>query len=369
MSFSACPVILETRTFCSRRITAFGRSSGFAGTSRPAAVHADAGLSIYDEIRHTEQRFLYLGHDPAVCALSIKAILQCLLGHPMQASVSEREAIALARRLRHMPSLAHALWFVCQAQVVRGDAPAVADTANELLTLSEEHGMAQTRAAALAYLGWAKGQTKDVDQGLEYLTEGLQAWRGLGLRSNLCFSLCLLAETYFAGRRYNEGLKTADLAIATSSEIGDRWCLPTDTYDSRPADPTDLPQQRHCGGKLSHGDRHRHLAIRDGIAIARGDQSRASVARPGQVRRGPSPGSLSVVENPSRQAVNADRVLFPAVGLEPVLAHGTGPIVERGPFAAIVEQRRPIAAGGLNPIDMQPNDLAGAKGLDASESA
>nr|WP_240543112.1 AAA family ATPase [Bradyrhizobium canariense] len=126
----------------------------FRGALSEAKAHADAGIALYDEVRHAKHRYLYLGHDPAVCALSIKSVLQWLLGHPIQGQQSERDAIDLARRLRHAPSLAHALWFVCQAQVARSDAAAVVNTASELLALSEEHGLPQTRATALAYLGW-----------------------------------------------------------------------------------------------------------------------------------------------------------------------------------------------------------------------
>jgi predicted ATPase len=169
----------------------------FRGDFIDAEMHADAGLNLYDEGRHVRHRLLYIGHDPAVCALSIRAVLQWLLGRPMQGSRSESEAIALARRLRHAPSLAHALWFTCQAQVARRDALAVLDTASELIALSEEQGLPQTLAAALVYLGWALGQTKDVDQGANLVEKGLAAWNRTGLRSNLCFSLCLLAETYY----------------------------------------------------------------------------------------------------------------------------------------------------------------------------
>jgi class 3 adenylate cyclase len=51
----------------------------FRGEITDAKLHADAGLDLYDEVRHARHRFLYLGHDPAVCALSIKAVLQWLL--------------------------------------------------------------------------------------------------------------------------------------------------------------------------------------------------------------------------------------------------------------------------------------------------
>src|SRR5262249_36733048 len=115
---------------------------------------------------------------------------------------------------------------VCIAQVVRGDAAAVISTANELLTLSEEHGFSQPHAFGLAYLGWAAGQTGDASKGIRYLEEGLAAWNQLGGRSHLCLTICLLAETYFAGAQYNKGMEQANSAIALSSEIGDKWSLP-----------------------------------------------------------------------------------------------------------------------------------------------
>ena len=198
----------------------------YRGAIIDANAHADAGLELYNEVRHARHRFLYLGHDPAVCALSIKAVLQWLLGHPTQGIRLESNAIEMARRLRHLPSLAHALWFVCQAQVARSDTAAVMNTATELLKLSEEHGLTQTRAIASVYLGWSVGQTGDVAEGIRYLAEGLAAWNRLGSRTHLCLALCLLAETYFTGGQYEKGMEQANLAIATSSEVGDRWCLP-----------------------------------------------------------------------------------------------------------------------------------------------
>ena len=198
----------------------------FVGALTDAKQHIDAALNLYDEVRHARQRFLYHGHDPAVCALSIKAILQWLLGHPTQGMRLESDAIDLARRLQHIPSLAHALWFVCQAQVTRNDAVAVIDTATELLKLSEEHGLPQTRAIALVYLGWAMGQTRDGTHGLRLLEEGLAAYSRLGARNNLTLAICLFAETSFMAKQHERGMEQVSLAIATSSEIGDRWCLP-----------------------------------------------------------------------------------------------------------------------------------------------
>jgi predicted ATPase len=79
------------------------------GALTDAKAHADAGLGLYDEVRHARHRLLYHGHDPAACALSIKSVLLWLLGYPTQGLQSEHEVINFARRLQHVPSLANAL--------------------------------------------------------------------------------------------------------------------------------------------------------------------------------------------------------------------------------------------------------------------
>jgi hypothetical protein len=38
--------------------------------------------------------------------------------------------------------------------------------------------------------------------------------------------ICLLAEAYFLAGEYQRGIQQVNLAIETSAEIGDRWCLP-----------------------------------------------------------------------------------------------------------------------------------------------
>jgi hypothetical protein len=41
-----------------------------------------------------------------------------------------------------------------------------------------------------------------------------------------CLTICLPAETYFLSGQYEKATEQTDLAIATSVELGDRWCLP-----------------------------------------------------------------------------------------------------------------------------------------------
>ena len=220
----------------------------FRGALTQAKAHVEAGLGLYQEAQHVRHRFLYLGHDPAVCGLSIKSVLQCALGYPRQSIQTEHDAISLARRLKHVPSLALALWLVCQAQIVRNDADAALKTAHGLLALSEEHVLPQTRAAALVYLGWAMGQADDTLAGIQRVEQGFTKFNLLGVRTNLCLMMCLSAETYFKAKQYDQAVERANLAIATSSEIGDRWCLPR-IHAVESASTSYLRCHRKGGGK------------------------------------------------------------------------------------------------------------------------
>jgi class 3 adenylate cyclase/tetratricopeptide (TPR) repeat protein len=250
----------------------------FRGEIRDAKAHTDAGLKLYDEARHARHRFLYHGHDPAVCALSFTSILQWLLGYPTQGVQLERDAIDLARRLQHAPSLAHALMFVCQGQATRNDPAAAMNTATELLTLSEEHGLSQTRAFALVYLGWAIGQTKDVARGVQCLEEALAVFKRLGLRSNLCLAICLFAETYFTGGRYESAM---DQVKPGDHHILRDWgsMVPaSDLHDPSSTAPTNLPQRRWRGGKPAKGASDCASAKSKIMGVARCDELGAALA-------------------------------------------------------------------------------------------
>jgi predicted ATPase len=60
----------------------------------------------------------------------------------------------------------------------------------------------------------------------DVLKEGLALYDQVGLRIHLCLPICLLAEAYLKSEQYQKGMEQANLAMAISSEIGDRWCLP-----------------------------------------------------------------------------------------------------------------------------------------------
>jgi predicted ATPase len=142
------------------------------GALKGALMHIDAGLALYDEERHAHHRFLYLGHDPAVCGLAIASQLCSVLGCAAQAKDKADEALALARRLKHEPTLMHGLWFVIESQMTRDDVAGVSANTAELLKLAEQYGLPLPRAMGLLYRGWALARSGAAEEGFALATEG-----------------------------------------------------------------------------------------------------------------------------------------------------------------------------------------------------
>lgn len=188
-----------------------------------ALEHIDAGLALYDEEHHAQHRFLYLGHDPAVCGLSIASLLHAILGSPSQARDAGDRALALARRLNHDPSLVHGLWFVVEAQIAHHDVPGVIVNTAELLKLAAQHGLPLPQAIGRVYRGWALVSAGKNAEGIALALEGMAQLERLGARVFLSRAHCLVAESYLIVGQYAEGLAQVNKAIDVASEIGDAF--------------------------------------------------------------------------------------------------------------------------------------------------
>jgi predicted ATPase len=76
----------------------------FRGEPAPAQDHCEKGRGLYDFERHRLHALIY-GHDPGVCARTIGAWSEWLLGHPDKALPRINGALPLAERPTHPFSL------------------------------------------------------------------------------------------------------------------------------------------------------------------------------------------------------------------------------------------------------------------------
>ncbi len=195
------------------------------GLFTAASEHIDACLSLYREERHAHHRHLYLGHDPAVCALATGGTVQWPLGYPDRSRRLAGEAIALARRLEHAPSLANALRQACETEAARCDAAAVIAAATELLKVSEEHEFPQHRGFALAFRGWALSRSGETSEGISQLERGDHILNQMGQGYGMTRRLCFLAESNLMVGRYADGLEHVARALEIAAQTGEGWSL------------------------------------------------------------------------------------------------------------------------------------------------
>jgi tetratricopeptide (TPR) repeat protein len=191
------------------------------GAMKDALGHIDSGLALYDEQRHAHHRFLYLGHDPAVCGLAIASQLCSSLGYAAQAKDRGDQALALARRLNHEPTLMHGLWFVIESQITRSDVSGVTSNTAELLNLAEQYGLPLPRAMGQIYRGWALAYSGKGDEGLALAREGAGLLERTGNRIFLSRAYGIIAEIHLVIGKYREGLSEVEKAINVASNIGE----------------------------------------------------------------------------------------------------------------------------------------------------
>jgi predicted ATPase/class 3 adenylate cyclase len=194
----------------------------FRGAFESANEHIEKGLELYDYERHKGHALIYMGHDPAVCAHACGAQTVWALGLPDRAERHGMQAIELARRVVHAPTLAFALWYVSAGHAARGDAGAVLAATEELLPLSQEQKLVQLEASAHLLGGWALAATGNVKEGLERMSVGFDAWNGTGNRTWLHVFTCLYGDGLLRDRRHAEALEALDQALEIGRQTGER---------------------------------------------------------------------------------------------------------------------------------------------------
>jgi len=194
------------------------------GRFAQALQHCDAGLALYDEERYAHHRYIYFGHDPAVCALALGAQVQWALGYPVRAMHRHDEAVTLGRKLRDAPSLVHSLFIYAISQIAAGDAVTMLAIATELRELSERHGFSQFEACALMFLGWALARSGETGHGIAQMRDGFGLLRQQGPRAIMTLAHWLMADAHLMAHHYREGLEVVTQPL-DFAETGDRSWL------------------------------------------------------------------------------------------------------------------------------------------------
>ena len=201
------------------------------GRFSEARSRCEAGVAIYDPERHHQSTYSYGGHDAGVCGHGQLGVAMSLQGDLDQALWHGREAVALAERLGHGPSLTVAWgWLGLQYTVRRepatpktqAQAEAFLEEITRGLTAVEKFGPPHFRPNCQCCLGWAKVAMGRVDEGLHDVQSSIDFYRKAGATLRLPIFLFVLAEVCLAVGEPERSIAAADEGLEIVEHHGDR---------------------------------------------------------------------------------------------------------------------------------------------------
>jgi predicted ATPase len=141
---------------------------------------------------------------------------------PEKAKSLADDGLRLARKLTHPYSLAMALFLAAMVRQYRREASDCLKLAEEIQTLSAQHGFVIVMAWGRALAGWALGALGEVGLGITKIQESLQCLRSIGAEV-LCPELRgLLSMMLIRQGELEQAIGALDEAIALAERSGDR---------------------------------------------------------------------------------------------------------------------------------------------------
>jgi class 3 adenylate cyclase/predicted ATPase len=195
----------------------------FEGEFDATLQHAQSGLRLYDENEHKNHRFVYLGHDPVVCAKALASMATWLKGQSGDALAMSRDAISVAERCDHVPTLVHALLHAGNLHVLREDHHEAQSTATRILEIASKLNMRPAILGAEALYGWSMARSGEVAEGLDRLRKAVSLWKNGGSKLYLPQRLGMLADGLRLAGQVEEALEVNRSALKIVSETGESW--------------------------------------------------------------------------------------------------------------------------------------------------
>jgi class 3 adenylate cyclase/predicted ATPase len=192
-----------------------GRDLFFVGRFASSQLHLEDGRALHDPTSHRS-----VGYQVSGYLAFLGNVLFCL-GFPDQALEQSSEAIAEARRLAHLPTLAGNLATGIRLRLLVGDNAALHQLVEQLGMVATEHGFPHWRPMLTICRGWVKVKNGDVAEGISLLRSGLAASRGAWRPHNIA----LLAAAYDIAAQIEEGFDLFNEALQIGDMTGERWFL------------------------------------------------------------------------------------------------------------------------------------------------
>lgn len=185
-------------------------------------AYLEDGLKLCDMQSHETHTFLY-GYDPRVICRVLTSKAAWLLGNTDQAWLRSQEALSLAQASSHAYNLAFALNWTVMLHLLRREARAACEYAEEAIALSHEHGFAHLNAVVTVLHGRALAELEEPGKGAVVIAQGLEVCRMTGAMLLRPYGLALLADAYGKQGEIAQGLVVVEEALAMVRNTGEHW--------------------------------------------------------------------------------------------------------------------------------------------------
>ena len=133
------------------------------------------------------------------------------------------EAISLAKELKDMHSLAHALYHAAILANLEGNTAEVERLASDAIELSARQNFALWLAGGEVLRGWARGAGGEPAEGLAGIDDGIENWTATGAILWVSYFLALKAEALYLADRTSEALEAIKEAEGLAETRSEHW--------------------------------------------------------------------------------------------------------------------------------------------------
>jgi predicted ATPase len=187
-----------------------------------AREHLEQGTVLYNPQRHRSYAFSQ-GKDAGVNSLTLLVFSLSYLGYPEQALTRVQEALTLAQRVSHPPSLEYAFSSAVLVYQLRSEVSEARAHVERALAISREQGLGFREVLASIFLGWTLVMQEHAAEGLPQMIQAIAAYRATGAEAWRHYWLALLAEAYAKAGQIPEGLAALAEALGLVDKNGERF--------------------------------------------------------------------------------------------------------------------------------------------------
>ncbi|MEO8903486.1 MAG: TOMM system kinase/cyclase fusion protein [Polyangiaceae bacterium] len=215
-------VALATQTgdpgFTAMALTIHGIALHPIGKFGAARTSLERAIELYDPALHRDHG-PRIGMDSLVLAKTLLAHLRWFAGDDAEAFELVTSALAWAREINHVPTLAIGLLYGCQVYQFAGNKLVAAEMAGEILALSARYGLPAYEGYAAIVHAWSTGNEGQADAILGALA-------GMGCRLCLSYYSSLVAENLAERGAYQEACDRIDRCLILCTENGEHYYEP-----------------------------------------------------------------------------------------------------------------------------------------------